>query len=172
MAGTVVIELEGVLCKGAPPNGAPVWAGMQTYHALATQFRVVVDSDHDDITDIEHWLKVNGLSRHTLTLLREPEDGLLSPAELRLAHLEEWRAHGFDISLWVTSSPVVAARLMEAGVTVLVFAHPKFLRPEYRPDHEASGPKPWDEIEDEVTKQLELREATAPRIDAEMDFDQ
>lgn len=171
MAGTVVVELEGVLCKGSPPNGAPVWAGIQCYHALATQFRLVVDCDHDDITDIEHWLKVNGLTRHTLVLQREPEQAAQSPAELRLAHLGEWRAHGFDIALWLTSSPVVAARMMEAGVTALVFAHPKFLRPEYRPDHEAAGPKPWDEIEDEVTKQMALREQSPIRIDAEMDYE-
>lgn len=168
MAGTVVIELEGVLCKGSPPNGAPVWSGIQVYHALATQFRLVVDSAHDDITDIEHWLKVNNLSRHTLVLQREVSDPTASLG-LREAHRAEWRAHGFDIALWLTSDPQVAASMMKAGITTLLFAHPQFARPEHRPDHESTL-RTWDAIEEEVTAQLALREQ-APRVDAEMDYE-
>jgi hypothetical protein len=169
MAGTAVVDLEGVLCKGSPPNGAPVWTGIQTYHALATQFRLVVDTAHDDITEIEHWLKVNSLNRHTLVLQCEPEEAALGPVELRQAHLAEWRAHGFDIALWVTSDPLVAASMMRAGITSLLFAHPQFARPEHRPDHESTL-RPWDAIEEEITAQLALREQ-APRIDAEMDYE-
>jgi hypothetical protein len=168
MAGTCVIELEGVLCKGTPPNAPPVWAGLQVYHALATQFRLVVDSAHDDVTDIEHWLKVNSLARHTLVLQRDvgdPQDAL----GVREAHLAEWRSQGFDIALWLTSDPRVAASMMRAGITAVLFAHPQYARPEHRPDHESTL-RPWDEIEEEVTAQLALREQT-PRVDAEMNYE-
>lgn len=144
--------------------------GIQLYHSLATQFRLVVDSSHDDINDIEHWLQVNALKRHTLILHREPEQAHLDDLMLRRTHLGEWRGQGFDVALYVTSSPSVAAAMMNQGCPALLLAHPQFARPEYRPDHQAAM-RPWNEIEDEITGALALRESV-PRIDAEMDFEQ
>lgn len=170
MAGTCVLELEGVLCKGSPPNDPPVWTGLQMYHALATQFRLVIDSEHDDITEIEHWLMTNGLKRHSLVLLREAhQDGLEAPL-LRKIHLGEWRAQGFDVALYVTADPAVAKAMMTAGVTTLLMAHPAYARPEHRPDYEG-GLKPWAEIEEEINATA-LKRESVPRIDAEMDFDE
>lgn len=169
MAGTVVLCLEGVLCKGLPPNDPPIWVGLQLYHALATQFRLVLDSSHEDILDIEHWLQVNGLKRHSLVLQREPEQEGLEDVLLRRIHLGEWRAHGFDVALYVTSDPSVAKVMMGLGVATLMLAHPQYARPEHRPDFESSV-KPWAEIEEEITATALLRETT-PRIDAEMDFE-
>ena len=168
MAGTCVFELEGVLCKGYPPNDAPIWIGTQMYHALATQFRVVIDSVHDDINEIEHWLQVNALKRHTLILHRAPEMIDLEEAQVRSVHLIEWRSQGFDVALYVTTDPVVAAHMMRMGVPTLLLAHPQFSRPEYRPDHEHELRR-WDDIEDEITTQMQLREPPPPRVDAEMD---
>jgi len=170
MAGTAVLCLEGVLCKGSPPNGAPITVGLEMYHALAARFRVVLDSDHEDLDQIEHWCQVNGLKRHPLVLPLDAAEAPLEPVDVRLAHLAEWRAQGFEVALYVTADPTVAAAAMRQGVTTLLFAHPRFARPEYRPDHEQQAVRPWDEIEDEITKQMALRE-TVPRIDAEMDFD-
>lgn len=169
MAGTVVVELEGVLCKGLPPNDPPVYVGLQMYHGLATQFRLVLDSVHDDITDIEHWCQMNGLKRHTLVLHREAHQDYASDVVLRRIHLGEWRSQGFDVALWLTQDPAVARAMMHAGVPTLLMAHPRFSRPEHRPDYEASV-RPWAEIEDEITEQSRLRE-TVPRIDAEMDYE-
>jgi hypothetical protein len=168
MAGTVVFCLEGVLAKTPPPNGIPIWVGIQLYHSLASQFRIVVDSTHDDITDIEHWLQVNALKRHTLILWQDEVLVGATDPMIRDRHLAEWRSQGFDVALYVTASPAEAALMVNGGVPTLLFAHPQYARPEHRPDH-ISEMRPWAEIEDEVTAQLKLRE-TSPRIDAEMDF--
>jgi|SRR5882724_10820057 len=170
MAGTAVVSLEGVLCKGSPPNAPPVWVGLQLYHALATQFRVVLDSSHDDIGEIEHWLMINGLKRHTLVLWREAQHDQLEEVVLRRIHLGEWRSQGFDVALYVTADPAVAALVMNNGAPALLMSHPAYARPEHRPDHERSM-KPWADIEDEITATALLREKT-PRIDAEMDFEE
>lgn len=164
MAGTAVVCIEGVLCKGKPPNGPPVWEGLKLYHALASQFKVVLDSTHDDFTDIEHWCKVNGLNRHVLVLARD--DPNASDDMVRDTHLCEWRSQGFGVELYVTASPYTAKLMMGAGVITLLLAHPAFARPEFRPDHDR-GMKPWAAIEAEVTEAAERRDTTV-RIDAEM----
>lgn len=166
MAGTVVLCMEGVLVRGHPPNGEPVWVGLQMYHALRSQFRLVLDTTHDDFTDIEHWCAVNGLKSHVLTLAREAGQDGLHDLAVRLGHLREWRSQGFDISLYVTAEPATAANMLREGVPTLLLAHPAYARPEFRPDHER-GMKPWAEIEDEVTEAAKVKD-TVVRVDADM----
>lgn len=165
MAGCAIVCLESVLCKGFPPNGAPVWEGLKLYHALATQFKVVLDSTHDDITQVEHWCRVNGLERHILTLHNDI-DVDASEALIRDLHLVTWRGQGLDIEVYVTASPATARTMMGAGITTLLLAHPAYARPEFRPDHER-GLKPWAEIEEEVTEAA-ARRPPVVRVDAEM----
>lgn len=166
MAGTAVLCLEGVLVKDSPPNGVPVWVGLQVYHGLASQFRLVLDTVHPDITDVEHWCRVNGLGRHVLTLCREPYQDDWEESEVRQAHLGEWRGQGFEVALYVTANPKVVTTMMAAGVPAMLFGHPSYARPEHRPDHR-DGMRAWAEIEEEVTATLEKRDRPL-RVDAEM----
>ena len=166
MASTAVLCLEDVLCKGTPPNGAPIWEGLQVYHALRSQFRVVIDSAHDDYTEAEHWLTVNGLRSHALLLTLDATEEALEGPVLRQTHLAVWRSQGFDVGLYVTADPAVAALMMTAGVTTFLFGHPAYARPEFRPGTE-KGMKPWAAIEDEVTEALAVRDIK-PRVDADM----
>lgn len=166
MAGCAVICLEGVLCKGFPPNGAPIPDGLKLYASLAHQYKVVLDSHHGDITEVEHWCRINGLERHALAMPRDAgEDGLEAPV-LAGVHLAAWKAQGFDIALYVTADPAVATITLTAGVITLLLVHPSYARPEFRPDHER-GMKPWADIEAEVTAAAE-RADTRVRVDAEM----
>ena len=161
-----MVCLEGVLCKGFPPNGAPVWDGLKLYHALATQYKVVLDSGHDDYTDIEHWCQVNGLARHVLVMARDATEEALEGPVLASRHLDEWRGQGFDVSLYVTADPAVAATMLARGVTTLLLTHPAYARPEFRPDHDR-GLRSWEQIEAEVTEAAAKRPPTV-RVDAEM----
>jgi hypothetical protein len=166
MAGAVVICLEGVLIKGVPPNGAPIMVGLELYGALGARFKLVLDSNHDDIIDIEHWLRVAGLTKHVLVLWRDDGQEDLTDLQLRDRHLATWRSQGLDIQLYITASPEVARLMMDAGVTTILLAHPTYARPEYRPDH-VQGMRAWADIEAEVTEAAG-RTIKLPRVDAEM----
>lgn len=60
------------------------------------------------------------------------------------------------VSLFVSASPIECAEMMHKGFTSLLFAHPSYMRPEFRPDHKAE-PRPWDAIEQESRAQALLR---------------
>jgi hypothetical protein len=51
-----------------------------------------------------------------------------------------------------TSDPVLAKKLLEVGITTVVFMQPAYIKEEFRPDSR-EGRKTWDDIQAEIVKQ-------------------
>ena len=55
----------------------------------------------------------------------------------------------------VTADLDLATKLLQEGLDTLVFLHPTYLRPEFRPDGR-QGVRSWAAIEAEMDKQIEM----------------
>lgn len=135
MSGAL-IELNGVLRSDA---GGPITEGLQLYKGLAQLFRVVVVAEE---AEDEVWLTNNGLRDHAQLLV----------GAMPLAVQRARGTLGMDVRLVVTPSPTTAAAAMHAGVTAMVFAHPRFSRPEFRSDYEGEK-REWGDIVAEIDAQ-------------------
>lgn len=163
MAQAILLSIEGVLSKGGPPNGQPIDTGMRLFHCLRAQFKVVLSSLCPNEDWIEHWLSVVGI-RDLHHFAGEEE---LEPFEIRMAHLTAARVAAYDMGLVIDADPQVCAEVLRQGVPTLLFSHPRYARPEARPDYDRSL-RPWGEIEEEITVQRKHRDHPL-KIDAEME---
>jgi hypothetical protein len=66
------------------------------------------------------------------------------------------------LSLVVSSDPEAVLQVSEAGFPSLFFVNPAYRWAEYRPDRKRL-PKPWQDIDQEMTRQRELK-ATDSRL--------
>ena len=67
--------------------------------------------------------------------------------------VEYVRAQG-PVEMVICSDPVLGKRLLEAGITTLMFLQPSYITEGFRPDSKA-GVKSWSAIVDEIVKQQE-----------------
>jgi len=81
---------------------------------------------------------------------------------LRLEQAAALRANGSDLGLVVSADPGTVLLVTEMGVPSLLFTNPSYRWSEYRPDKKRL-PKPWEEIDQEVIRQKELK-AKDPRL--------
>lgn len=128
--------LEGVLRRD---NGQLIPQGLMLYNALLPQ-RVVLATELSPEL-VEHFLKTNKLTKHVKVIYEAP---FTVTAE----------SIGYRPELYVDPSPVRCADAMARGITTLLFAAPKYQRPEWRPDRDR-GQRPWHEILDELDRQAE-----------------
>lgn len=156
MAGTCMIALEGVL---ANHTDAPINEGLVLYQLLAQQYRLVVVTEWTQ-EQAERWLQQHRLNTHALVLCR-PDDDTVGTA-LRVWQLERLRASGDHIALLVDSNPGAAAAGLHHGINTLLFAHPKYMRPDHRPDS-PKGARPWEELVGEITTQQRLHDEDTRR---------
>lgn len=167
MAFTAMVSIEGVLAQDSVSliKAAPVPIGIALYHSLKTMFKLALVTSAPT-KEVDHWLRVAGLSDHAYLLTPGPLDDPTDITALRTRQLRTLRNNGADVGLVIDSSPAVAAMALSKGVSGVVFTHPSYTRPEFRPDYEEKR-KPWAEIEREITIQRQLK-ATDLRFDAEM----
>lgn len=163
MAETVLMSIEGILSKDGPPNGQPIVTGLRLFHALRSQFKVLLSTLCVEQDWIDHWLNVVGIKETHYLGNADPE---CDDYEVRMRHFLEARRSGYELTLVFDSNPQVCAEIMRQGVTAVVFAHPRYSRPEARPDY-ANPIKPWDEFERAVTAERVKVPRKLP-IDAEM----
>lgn len=163
MASAVLISVEGVLA--APPQDAgalfpastPVRHGIRLLAALSGSYKAVLATDEANAEHVEHWLKQQGLSDfYGILLVRRPVEAELDHTALRMAQFDFVRSLGFSLDMVIDSDPGVVRQVMMRGGVGLLFAHPQYLRPEFRPDSER-GLKAWNEIEQEVEQQALLK---------------
>lgn len=151
MAGYAVIGLEGVLAqdKGTFPAAAPIPGGVLLYAALRTSYKVVILTD----SDVE--MAATWLSRHRIAgyVSIQPRDSL-----------ESLRSAGYAVDLVVDASPDRIAQAMKLGMPGLLFAHPSFARPEFRPDAQR-GIREWSVMQEEIDLQASLYDAVAKTAD-------
>lgn len=143
MASYGVVVLEGVLCveRGEFPSVAPIQAGLNLWHALRSTYKLIIATDHDH-AKAEHWLGMHRVNGYTSL---QPLDGCL----------EDLRSMSYDLDLYIDSSPARVAAGMHMGIAGLVFAHPQFARPEFRPDVKGEI-REWGAIEAEMEIQNKL----------------
>lgn len=140
----IMIALDGVLRS---ENGQPIPEGIVLYRAF-NEHRVLLATD-DTREKAEYWLKVEGLHTHTLLVT---SDVAGRDANVRAGQLRYVAGLGSRIQLLIDPSPTHCADAMRAGITSLLFAAPKYQRPEWRPDA-AHGMRPWGEITNELEEQ-------------------
>lgn len=140
----VLVFLDGVLKND---SGAPIPHGVALFRSLQSWRRTIILCDKKEMT--ETWLRQNKITKIDdlicLDVLNVDDEMLL---------VEHCRAKG-PIELLVTSNPELAVRAMESGITVSLFLHPKYIRPEFRPDT-SRGAKAWSDLTAELNKQDEL----------------
>jgi hypothetical protein len=151
MSGQVGIVLDGVMRKHDQVGLNP--GGMMLYRALEDYTRVAILATGDP-DRLEHFLKVNKIYDHALLDVTVDSDAP-TPAGRRLAQVQRLRRSGY-VEFVVEPDPAIAAALVAAGVPTLLFAHPQFAIPTWRPDFDGTV-RPWDDLVTELDRQQELR---------------
>lgn len=138
----VAIVLDGVLRKPLDVEAQDFGANL-LYGALSDQFRLVVLGSDDTRRD-DHFLLVNGMARHIRVEPDHPK-GILG-------QLRNLRQEGFVFEFVVLADPQDAMILVQNGYSTLLYTHPTFSSPAFRPDY-TGGIRSWYELETEVDLQ-------------------
>jgi hypothetical protein len=144
---SIVVLLDGVVRN--PRNQAPISEGVLLYKTLNEVNRVIILADDKERTDI--WLKKNNMAK-VLDDITEIEKSVVE--ESRLATIKSILSKG-RVEFVVTDDVELSKHLLELSINVLVFLHPRYAKPEFRPDGRA-GVKSWESITDELDKQQGL----------------
>jgi hypothetical protein len=163
---TALIYLEGVLGEHSTLAGFyPIPDGVKLAHALRSGYLLTLGTTRFDKDATEHWLLVNGITSpafYSRLLVRVPEWADMSDSEVRAEQASYLRREGLDLGLVVSGDPATILRVTELGIPALLFTNPSYRWAEYRPDKKRL-PRPWEQIDEEITRQKELK-ATDPRL--------
>lgn len=141
----ILIFLDDVL---RAPSQAPLYEGRDLYLALAPSKKVTVLCK--DREDAERWMKLSNFGDVAETI----DYSYITAVDNKdLALVQYCRSQG-KIELVVTADVPLAEKMLEDGLHVLLFLHPMYMRPEFRPD--GRGRKSWDDITIELDKQQQL----------------
>lgn len=163
-----LIAVEGVLGESSVIHGFyPIREGVRLAHALRSGYRIALGTVQADADSVEHWLHINGMVKPSFydnLMYREARWADLSDPELLAAQALKMRAAG-DLDLVVSSDAESVLHATEMGIPTIFFVNPSYRWAEYRPDKKKL-PVPWQKIEDETIRQMELR-AGDPRLSEE-----
>lgn len=163
---TAVVAIEGVLGNEDVVHGFyPLTDGIKLARALKSQYQVVLTTTRDDSRKIEGWLTLVGMTKpqhYEELVCRERQWSDLSEPVLQVEQVRTLRSRGFDIGMLVSSDPMAVLQATAVGVRSLLYASPAYHWEEFRPDYRRV-PREWQQIEDELVRQKELR-ATDPRL--------
>lgn len=151
-----MITLDGVLRD--PRTQAIRPQGLTLYRALTGVGRVAVLCG-SDVQLASYFLATNGLVQHG-SLIPEALDSAPTTWERRLSQIGELRKQGSHIEMVIEPDPQVAAYLLDNGIPVMVYLHPQFTTPSFRPDYESVA-KPWDDLVERVDYQVAMRAEAA-----------
>ena len=155
---SVLMFVDGVIRKER--DLSIILDGAAIYKSFNENYRVILMTTDKEKTSV--WLKTNNLSKN-MDDLWEIEDNPLGDSELRA--IETIRSKG-KIDFVVTNDLELAKRLIEVGIIVMLFVHPQYIRPEFRPDGR-SGIKSWAAITEELDIQQGLYDEDARLADEE-----
>ena len=144
----ILVEMDGVL-RGN--NEAPIAPGIIMIGSLSSWNQITFMGSVTQ-AEMQYWLDVNKIVDFDRlidsSVALEGED--LSERQVNVA-----RAKG-PIDLFITNNPKLWAYAFNMGIPSVMFAVPSYTRVEFRPD----APKrirSWDNIEESINKQNELR---------------
>lgn len=155
MTGQIGFALDGVLRKLTDPSAVNT-NGLTLYHSLLGHGRIVIlgDGFPRDHEEIDHFLKLQRVTGFVGIDVSVPSDGIDS-VDRRLAQVARMRRNG-SISFMVEPDPRIAARLLQAGLPTLLYLHPQYTVPSWRPDYEGRLRR-WDDLVTETDRQVSLR---------------
>lgn len=155
MSGQIGFVLDGVLRRLSDMNALNN-NGLTLFEGLKPWGRVtfLLDGYPSDRDLAEHFLKLNRITGHVGLDVSVPSDGIDTVAR-RLAQINRLRRNG-SINFVVEPDPQVAAALLAAGVPTLLYLHPQYTVPSWRPDHNGSLRR-WDDLVSETDRQVTLR---------------
>jgi hypothetical protein len=130
-------------------TGSPNRQGMYLYRTLREYTQVFLLCSNKARDD--RWLKENKVN---LVDDLVGEDIPLSIDWLEWRQVEYCRGRG-QVDYVITSDPKLATKLLESGVTSLLFLQPIYISEKFRPDS-SEGRKSWAQIQDEIVRQQEL----------------
>ena len=142
----IVMFVDGVLRHN---SNSPIYAGMALYRMFSEDMRVVLLSEEKEKT--HRWLLEHKVNTYD-DLVDSTAPGILENPELE--RVKVCRSQG-KVGLGVTANVELAKELLEQGIDTLLFLHPNYLRPEFRPDGR-QGVRSWKAIEEEMDKQMEM----------------
>jgi hypothetical protein len=163
---TALIMVEGVLGEHSVVHGFhPIPEGVRLARALRGGYKVCLATTQADSQAVEFWLRINGMSQPSFydeLLDRRPEWADLDDSELQACQAKSLRTAGGDVGLVVSADPRALLAVTEMGLPCVFFINPGYRWAEYRPDKRRL-PRAWADIENEMTRQVELK-ATDPRL--------
>ena len=142
----ILMFVDGVLRSH---TGAPIRQGVMLYRVLRESTQVFLLCSHKEKDD--RWLR-----EQKINLV----DDLVGPEIPMSGDWLEWRQVEYcrgrgQIEYVVTSDPELAEKLLNSGVTTLMFLQPTYISEKFRPDSR-EGRKSWSDIRDEIVRQQEL----------------
>ena len=130
-------------------TGSPIYQGLALYRMFNEDVRVILLTDDRDKT--HRWLLEHRINTFD-DLVDRNVPGILNDPDLE--QVKYCRSQG-KVELVVTGNVELSKKLLEIGLDTLLFLHPTYLRPEFRPDGR-QGMKAWADIEEEIDKQIEM----------------
>jgi hypothetical protein len=163
---TVLIAVEGVLGEHSNVHGFhPIGNGIRIARSMRSEFVIAFSTLQADPATVEFWLRMNGMSQPSFyneLLYRERQWTDVEDDALIAQHAQSLRAAGADLATVISGSPQGILAVTELGFPSLFFVNPAYRWAEYRPDRQRL-PRSWQDIDDEMTRQRELK-ATDPRL--------
>ena len=130
-------------------SGSPIYQGLALYRMFNEDVRVILLTDEREKTN--RWLLEHKINKFD-DLIDRNVPGVLEDHDIE--QVKYVRSQG-KVELVVTSDTELAKKLLEIGLDTLLFLHPTYLRPEFRPDGR-QGIRSWAAIEEEIDKQIEM----------------
>lgn len=144
----ILVDIDGVLRTS---SDGPISTGILLVGTLSVYNQLTFMTELNQ-AQAEQWINVNKIVDYDRLL--DSSVGL-HDEDLGERQIKYARSKGL-VDLFITNSPTRWAFAFEMGIPSIMFGVPSYTRPEFRPD----APKKlraWNDIEDAVAKQNELR---------------
>jgi hypothetical protein len=138
---SILIQVEGVLTNQV---GQPIPVGEQVYRSLVHANRIVLSTNKYK-ADAERYVALRSLT--DWANLRTAE-AVLPGVDTYRRHIELERQMG-SLDLVVSADPAMVEHCFKESVPAMLFAHPVYMVPEFRPDSEFSL-RPWNDMVNEI----------------------
>lgn len=147
--------LDGVLRRitdhqSLDSNGRLLFEGMKNLGRIT----FLADGFSRERKYIEHFLKFHRITEYINIDISLPSDGADTVAR-RLTQINRLRRTG-PVDFVVEPDPRIAAALLADGIPTLLYLHPQYTVPSWRPDY-TGNLRRWDDLVAETERQESLR---------------
>lgn len=146
------MAVEGVLSDDSfgLVESPPLPEGLALFHALRSQFHVVLSTSQTEDSWVRRWLQYSaGIKPVEWARIMLADQPNWSEVEVFKRHMILCRAAAYDVRYVVTPSPQAAIAALRMGFTPLCCPHPVYSRTSFLPQAGEGGAS-WEQIENEV----------------------